>query len=178
MTVLASMFGIAGIAVLAIRRSALGRRLVATNDSPAASATIGLGVRTTKLLAFAMSAGLAGLAGALYGGLQGQVGANDFGLFSSMTLLLLLVICGVRTVSGALVAGIGFAALPVLQSHVSWVSDLVGLVTGVGVVLVGRLPNGLFGSSPVHRRIEARRLARVYTSDPITADVIQDHANA
>lgn len=145
LVVLAAAFAIAAVAALAIRRSSAGRRMVAVSDSATASATLGIGQRPAKLLTFATSAALAGIGGALYGGLQGQVGSNDFGLFGSMTLLLLLVIFGVRSVSGALAAGLAFAALPVLQSHVSWLSDLVGLVTGVGVVLVGRLPNGLFG---------------------------------
>ncbi len=60
--------------------------------------------------------------------------------------MLLLVIWGVRTPAGALLAGLTMAALPVIQSHVSWVSDLSALVVGVGVVLVGRLPNGVTGA--------------------------------
>jgi ABC-type branched-subunit amino acid transport system permease subunit len=89
---------------------------------------------------------MAGLGGALYGGLQGPVSADDFQVLVSLTLLLLLVIWGVRTPTGALLAGMTLALLPVLQSHVSWVSSLPALVVGVGVVLVGRLPNGVVGA--------------------------------
>lgn len=143
---LAVVFALCAVGVLAIRRGTFGRRLLALSDSPAACATVGLNVRRTRLAVFALSAGMAGLGGALYGGLQGPVSADDFQVLVSLTLLLLLVIWGVRTPTGALLAGMTLALLPVLQSHVSWVSSLPALVVGVGVVLVGRLPNGVVGA--------------------------------
>jgi branched-chain amino acid transport system permease protein len=143
---LSVVFALCAVLVLAVRRGTFGRRLVALNDSPAACATVGLNVRRTRLAVFALSAAMAGLGGVLYGGLQGPVSADDFQVLVSLTLLLLLVIWGVRTPTGALLAGLTMATLPVLQSHVSWVSSLPALVVGVGVVLVGRLPNGVTGA--------------------------------
>ena len=67
-------FVLSALLVLAIRRSLFGRRLVAVNDSPAAYATVGLDIGFTKVAVFAMAAGMAGLAGALYGTVQGIVG--------------------------------------------------------------------------------------------------------
>lgn len=166
---LSVVFALCAVTVLALRRSTFGRRLVALSDSPAACATVGLKVRRTRLAVFALSAGLAGLGGALYGGLQGPVSANDFQVLVSLTLLLLLVIWGVRTPTGALAAGLSFAALPVLQSHVSWVSSLPALVVGVGVILVGRLPNGVVGS--IANLVADRRLSRSMSGIEVTAPV-------
>jgi len=152
---LSVVFALCAVGVLALRRGTFGRRLVALSDSPAACATVGLNVRRTRLAVFALSAGLAGLGGALYGGLQGPVSATDFQVLVSLTLLLLLVIWGVRSPLGALAAGLSMAALPVLQSHVSWVSSLPALVVGIGVIAVGRLPNGVVGLASevaLHRR--------------------------
>ncbi|MHB1891510.1 MAG: ABC transporter permease [Acidimicrobiales bacterium] len=178
LVVLAVAFALCAIGVLALRRSTLGRRLVAMSDSPAACATLGLSQRPLGIAAFGMSAALAGFGGALYGGLQGQVGANDFGLFGSMTLLLLAVIFGVRTVSGALVAGMAFAALPVLQSHVSWMTDLLGVVTGAGVVLVGRMPNGIFGMErPDRRAVRSPAAAARVPEANRHAELAGDHAS-
>ena len=59
-------------------------RLVGLSDSPAACATVGLDVKLTRLGVFAVSAGLAGLGGALYGG--EFVTSNDFLLFTSLEL--------------------------------------------------------------------------------------------
>ena len=90
-----------------------------------------------------MSAGLAGLAGALYGGQF--VTSNDFLLFTSLELLLLLVIWGVRSVTGALLAGISLSALNLLTSNSGLAGELPFLLTGAGIVLIGWLPNGLLG---------------------------------
>jgi branched-chain amino acid transport system permease protein len=134
---LAVVFALCAVAVLALRRGTFGRRLVALSDSPAACATVGLNVRRTRLAVFALSAGLAGLGGALYGGLQGPVGANDFQVLISLTLLLLLVIWGVRSPTGALLAGMSMAVL--------LINSLSALIVGIGVILVGRLSNGVVG---------------------------------
>ena len=67
-------FVLAALLVLAIRRSLFGRRLVALNDSPAAYATVGLNIGFTKVAVFAIAAGMAGLAGALYGTVQQRGG--------------------------------------------------------------------------------------------------------
>ncbi len=81
---LALIFALCAVGVLALRRGVFGRRLLALNDSPAACATVGLNVRRTRLAVFALSAGLAGLGGALYGGLQGPVSADDFQVLVSL----------------------------------------------------------------------------------------------
>jgi len=132
-------FGLASMLVLAIRRGTFGRRLVALSDSPAACATVGLNVKLTRLAVFGISAGLCGLAGALYGGLQGPVSSNDFPLLASLFVLLLLVIWGVRTVTGALLAGLSYA---ILLAHAG---GIIGLLVGAGVILIGWLPNGVLG---------------------------------
>ena len=152
-----AVFAIAGIGVLWLRRSTLGRRLVAMGDSPAACATIGMSLTTTKLVVFAMSAGLAGLGGALLGGQQGLVGPTDFTLLGSITLLLLAVVMGIRTVTGMLFAGVALAYGPVLQSNVDSLRDVVSLAVGLGAIGIGLNPNGTFGGhTPLQRRRDRR----------------------
>jgi branched-chain amino acid transport system permease protein len=158
------IFAIASLVVLSIRRGTFGRRLVGLSDSPAACATVGLDVKMTRLGVFAVSAGLAGLAGALYGGQF--VNSNDFLLFTSLELLLLLVIFGVRSVTGALLAGLSLSALNLLTSNSGLAGELPYLLTGVGIVLIGWLPNGLLGLGwfanvpPVRRMMEGTNRTR------------------
>ena len=157
------LFALAAIGVLWLRRSTIGRRLVAMGDSPAACATIGMSLPLTKLVVFALSAGLAGLGGALLGGQQGLVGPTDFTLLGSITLLLLAVVMGIRTVTGMLFAGIALAYGPVLQSNVDVLRDVVSLLVGLGAIGLGLNPNGVFGGhTPLQRRRErkAAQLAR------------------
>ena len=143
----AAAFTACALGVLALRRSTLGRRLVALGDSPAGCATIGMGIRTTKLGVFALSAGLAGLGGALLGGQQGVVGVSDFALVLSLTLLLIAVVWGVRTVSGVLLAALAWEVVPLLNGHLGAIGNSVlPLLVGLGAVGLGKSPNGILGT--------------------------------
>jgi len=137
-------FALAGVLVLAVRRGTFGRRLVALSDSPVAYATVGLDVKLTRMGVFALSAGVAGLAGALRAQ-QVILNSSYFDLTTGLVLLLLLAIWGVRTVSGALLAGLSLAALDILSSHAGWAGQIPGLAVGAGIVLLGRAPNGVLG---------------------------------
>jgi branched-chain amino acid transport system permease protein len=139
-------FAVCALGVLALRRSTLGRRLVALGDSPAGCSTLGMSVRRTKLGVFALSAGMAGLGGALLGGQQGAVGSSDFALLLSLTLLLLAVVWGVRTVSGVLLAALLLEAAPLLQDQISSVGNVVPLLVGLGAIGLGKHQNGIVGA--------------------------------
>jgi branched-chain amino acid transport system permease protein len=162
--------------VLAIRRGTFGRRLVGLSDSPAACATVGLDVKLTRLAVFAVSAGLAGLAGALYG--DQFVTSNDFLLFTSLELLLLLVVWGVRSVSGALLAGLSLSALNLLTSNSGLAGELPFLLTGAGIVLIGWLPNGVLGLGFLSRRPGVRRISERPTKSPRTPTPIGTSVDA
>ncbi len=164
------VFALVSIGLLALRRGSYGRRLRALADSPAASATVGMNLTATKLTVFAISAGLAGLAGALYGQQQGLVGEPDFQLLLSLTLLLLAVVWGIRTMTGMLVAGLLFAFFPVIQSHVPALRDLVYLGTGLAAIGIGRNPNGVFGgNTPLQRRRDKKQAEAAAASITVAA---------
>ena len=112
-------------------------------DSPAASATFGLSLTKTKLAVFTFSAAMAGIGGAMFGGLRGTAGPTDFMMFQSLPVLLMAVIGGITTVSGALIGGLLLALLPVLQGEGPAVGGLVFLATGASAVTLGRNPNGI-----------------------------------
>jgi branched-chain amino acid transport system permease protein len=145
-----------GVALLQLRRGRLGRILIAMRDSPAACGTLGLNMRWFRVGLFGLSAGMAGLAGALFAGLRQTISATDFQLLSSLPLLLIAVVCGVTSVTGAAVGGVFFTMLPVLQSNYPRLAGLAFVVIGFGAVALGRDPNGLanvlFG---VGRKIQA-----------------------
>jgi branched-chain amino acid transport system permease protein len=160
LVLLAIVFSLVGIGVLAVRRSSFGRRLVAMGDSPSGTATVGVNITWTKLVVFTASAALAGLGGVLYGGQQSQVGAVDFQLLYSLTLLLLASVWGIKTVTGMLLAGLLFAIFPVIQSHVPALRDLLYLAVGLGAISIGRNPNGVMGGKTPLERLRDRRAAR------------------
>ena len=143
--VLAAVFVLGAIAVLALRRRAFGRRLVALNDSPAACATMGVSTTVTKVIVFTASAALAGLGGAFFGGLHGSVSNNDFLLLNSCVLLLLATIGGLYTVTGAFLAAMFYALFPVLQEQIPSLTQVQFLFTGLGALSLGRNRYGMGG---------------------------------
>lgn len=175
---LAVVFALASIGILALRRSSFGRRLSAMSDSPAASATIGLSITRTKLIVFTLSAGLAGLGGVLYGGQQGQVGANDFTLLSSLVLLLLATIWGIKTTSGMLLAGLTFAIFPVIETHLPQaLQSLTYLGTGIGAIGLGRNPNGVISANSPLQKWRDRKAAQASASlEEPTPKAVEDRA--
>jgi branched-chain amino acid transport system permease protein len=156
-----------GIGLLQLRRGKLGRILIAMRDSPAACGTLGLNMRWFRVGLFGMSAGMAGLAGALFAGLRQTISATDFQLLSSLPLLLLAVVCGVTSVTGAAIGGVFFMMLPVLQSNYPGLAGLAFVVIGFGAVALGRDPNGLANLLfALGRKVEAR-LAPALPSFPV-----------
>ena len=137
------LFVLLGLALLVVRRGPIGRVLIALRDSPAACATLGLNQRWLRVAVFSVSAGVAGLAGALYAGLHQFAGPDTFQELQSLPLLLAAVVAGVTTVSGAFAGGMLLMLLPVLAGTNQTLAGLEFLVLGGGAILLARDPNGL-----------------------------------
>jgi branched-chain amino acid transport system permease protein len=156
---LSLVFAVLSVGLVALRRSRFGRRLVAVNDSPSACLTLGIDMTRSKLVVFTVSAAMAGLGGALYGGAQGTVTQNNFPFVLSLTLLLLAVAWGVRTTAGMLFGGVAFALGPVLERHLTHPRDVFTLLVGLAAIGVSRNPEGTFGGITVLRLLRDRRAA-------------------
>jgi branched-chain amino acid transport system permease protein len=162
---LALVLAAGSVGLLALRRHAFGRRLIALNDSPAASATMGVSPVTTRLAVFTLASGAAGLGGALLGGLHGSVSPNDFLLLNSCVLLLLATIGGLYTPTGAILAAMFYALFPELQKAVPELGQVQFLLTGLGVLALGRNRYGMGGQiAEAGERLRALRVQRVEVS--------------
>jgi branched-chain amino acid transport system permease protein len=97
----------------------------------------------TKVTVFALSAAMAGAAGALYGPIRGSAGSLDFNVVRSLFVFLLATVGGITTVTGAFIGGVVFTALPIIQEE--WLSgdiQLEGLFIGIGAIVISRSPHG------------------------------------
>ena len=166
---LAVVLALCMVGVGALRRGRYGRRLVSMNDSPAACSTVGLSLTLTKLSVFAFSAAMAGLAGALYGGLNTEVSASAFDFLLSIAIFAGLTLTGVNLLTGAAMTGIFLAVGPVIGAHLPQIPDFTQLGIGVGVVSIGRNPNGIGRLyDEVRERWAAHRLRRGPGLDQLT----------
>lgn len=152
--------------------SRLGRRLLATRDSEAFAASVGIPVPVMRAAVFSVSAALAGLAGALFAHQSGFVGSDAFTISLSLTLLIAAVIGGLASRSGAL---IGTAILLAIVELIAGL-EKYGLMVYGGIMLVVLLAfprgaSGIIGS--VSKRWRSRRpISGRTVGDGLAADIV------
>lgn len=125
----------------------MGRLLMATRDSSAACATLGSNLTLVKLLLFAASSAIAGVGGALWGGVEGRVTSLNFQYELGLSLVLIVYIWGIASPAGSFLGGLSLSvAFPQIVPHLpDRYSQLAFIGTGFGAVSLGRNPNGAIG---------------------------------
>jgi branched-chain amino acid transport system permease protein len=127
-----------------IQRGGLGRALVIMRSNPLVAATMGVNAGRLKVLAFAWSALLAGVAGSLIALVDQFVAPQTFTFMLSILLLVGAVIGGIHSIVGALIGGLILVILPQLtdRAGLGWVGVIYG-ASVVAVIMVA--PNGITG---------------------------------
>jgi branched-chain amino acid transport system permease protein len=113
-------------------RSPTGRAWVAIRDSEIAAQSMGVNLAYYKTLAFAYSAGLMGVAGALFAHKVGFLAPDIFSVLLSIQFLLMVVVGGLGSLHGALFGATFVALLPVLISEArdrvpAWVGQVAAV---------------------------------------------------
>jgi branched-chain amino acid transport system permease protein len=110
--VLAIVFGVVGLLIINLKRATSGLVFASMRSSEPASVTTGISILRAKLILFSASAFVAGLGGALYASVIGSATPRSFNALVGIVWLAIVVTWGVRSVIGALVAGMIFAIAP------------------------------------------------------------------
>lgn len=128
-----------------------GRGFFALRENERAAATLGVPLARYRVLAFAVSGGMAGLAGAVHVLNQGIATSADFTTAQSIALVAMVVIGGLGSVEGAVLGALVVEGLPDLLSFDNrWV---VPIGTGVLLfVVISRAPGGLAGLLHLSRK--------------------------
>ncbi len=116
--VVAVLMVLALVVVHRILKSHLGRAFEALRDSPVACDCMGVSVYAHKVYAFVISAGLAGLAGALYTYSEEYISPNTYNFELTIMFLLAVIMGGRKTRSGALIGALIVVMLPSLLSDI------------------------------------------------------------
>jgi ABC-type branched-subunit amino acid transport system ATPase component/branched-subunit amino acid ABC-type transport system permease component len=148
----------AGMAMVAIHRSRLGRVLKAMSDSPRAASAMGLSTNVSKVIVFCMSAFLAGIAGSLLGVSRGFAVGNDpfFNSFNSLLLLAMLALAPFAEPWYALVPAIA----SVIPAYVTGENTTYWLSAGFGIAAVMVAAQGGHPAMPERWRAVLDRLGR------------------
>lgn len=141
------------VGVTNLRRGTLGRRMLAVRANERAAAAAGIDVASTKLVAFGISAFIAGVGGALIGYRFGSISDTSYGLFASLTVLAFAYIGGITSVGGALLAGavtaggVMFFGLEQLTAGSGSSANLQLFIGGIALVVTAILnPQGIAGA--------------------------------
>lgn len=151
-----------------------GRALRAIHGSEVGAQACGIDIVATKVQVFVVSAGLAGLAGALGAHYIGSLSPSSFTLHRSIVFLTMVALGGSGSLFGALGAAVLLTLLPYADAIIpglgrdasaflqNWEPDIYGLVL-IGVMLF--MPHGLSGVAAALRRKLARMVAPSYAKE-------------
>ncbi|MFJ6792855.1 ATP-binding cassette domain-containing protein [Streptomyces sp. NPDC091268] len=152
----------------ALRDSPTGRAMLAVRSAPAAAMACGVSVLRTKLLLFALSAGLAGFGGVMCASFNTRITATDFTAMTGLVWLAVVVAAGVRRPQYAAVAGLVFALAPrLLSDYVTASAHLPVILFGLAGLALANDPDGYCAAVPV--RWARRRAAASRSSAPVPA---------
>ncbi len=141
--VVLAVLAIVSVVLAWILRTPFGVLLAATSENEERLQFFGFNTSALKAAAFAMSAALAGLAGALYAPHQGIVTPQAVGFLLSAEFVIWTAVGGRASLAGPVVGAviIGFLASELRDTFRYW-EVVIGLIF---IVVVLRLPNGLVG---------------------------------
>jgi ABC-type branched-subunit amino acid transport system permease subunit len=132
-----------------IRRSGTGRRFLSVRANERAAAAAGVNVPRTKMLAFAIGAGLAGLAGTLFAIQIGNVSSASFVFTLGLTVLAFTYLAGITSINGAIIAGMLAPAsvITVVSAYLfkgAAIEDYVPIIGGISLIFTAIIhPEGI-----------------------------------
>ena len=142
------------LGILNLLRAPTGRAFVAIRDSEISAQSMGINLAYYKTLSFSISAGLAGVAGALYAHNLRFISPDQFNLLQSIDLLLMIVIGGLGSIHGVFLGAIFLIILPQgISAAKGFLPEFIGQAPGLKSVIYGAVliafvlfePMGLYG---------------------------------
>ena len=126
-------------------RSPTGRAWVAIRDSEIAAQSMGVHLPLYKSVAFAYSAALMGLAGALFAHKIAYLAPDIFSILFSIQMLLLVIVGGLGSLQGAVFGAIFVALLPpiiaILRDSIP--ANMASIASATGIGLIGTVGRGI-----------------------------------
>lgn len=139
---------VALVSILAanLARSRAGRALQAIRDRDLAAELTGVDIARTKVAVFAVSSGLAALAGALLGAYQEFVSPSEWNLVLSIQYIAIVIVGGLGSVYGPVVGALFVGSLPrIIEEYSDSLPGVAASAGDDGVITVFALNQVLFG---------------------------------
>jgi branched-chain amino acid transport system permease protein len=149
------MIVIAAFLLFRMCHSKIGRALVAIREDELAASCMGVPALRVKLMAFGVSAFIAGLAGAVFAAKQTIITPDSFDFVLSVLLLAMVVLGGMGNIWGAALGALVLGVLPELLRGFSIYRMLI--FGSVMILMMVFRPQGILGSQIIRRELEARK---------------------
>ena len=121
-------------------RSRAGRAIMSIRDNRIAAEAMGINVTKYKLMAFSISAALAGAAGVLYGHNYSALQAGKFNYNMSIQVLLFVVLGGMTSLRGAMIAAVVLTVLPEMLRGLEDYRMLIYAIVLIVVMIFNQSP--------------------------------------
>lgn len=140
------IFFITLVVVILVRNlvnSNFGRAFISIRENEIAAETLGINVFRYKVMSFAISAFIAGIAGGLFAHLMGFIQPDQFAMTKSTDYLVMLYAGGTASLSGSIIAS---AVLTILPETLRFINDWRLVIYALLMIFIMlRRPNGLYG---------------------------------
>lgn len=156
----AIVLALLAIAVANLRRTGVGRRFLAVRDNERAAAAAGINVARTKLMAFMLSSGIAGIGGVMLGFKQVEVSSANFLYGFSLSALAFAYLAGITSINGAMIAGLLLSAGALVPTTSNYffagtnIENYLAPLGGLGIIVTAIIhPEGVapfFGEGMRH----------------------------
>lgn len=131
--------------VLNLMHSRSGRAIMAIRDNRIAAESVGINITKYKLLAFTISASIAGVAGVLYAHNLSSLAATtkNFGYNMSIMILVFVVLGGIGNIRGSIIAAVILTALPELLRGLNNYRMLIYAIVLIAMMLFNSAPKAV-----------------------------------
>jgi branched-chain amino acid transport system permease protein len=141
-----ALVAIVALVAANIARSRAGRALQAIRDRDLAAELTGVDLARTKVAVFALSSGLAALAGALTGAYQEFVSPSEWNLVLSIQYIAIIIVGGLGSVYGPVLGAIFVGSLPrIIEEYSDSIPGVAASASDDGFITVFALNQMLFG---------------------------------
>jgi len=133
------------IVILNLIHSRAGRAIMAIRDNRIAAESVGINITKYKLMAFSISASIAGVAGVLYAHNLATLTASpkNFGYNMSIMILVFVVLGGIGNMRGSIIAAVLLTVLPELLRGLNDYRMLIYAIILISVMIFNWSPKGI-----------------------------------
>ena len=129
--------------VLNLIHSRTGRAIMAIRDNRIAAESVGINITKYKLMAFTISASLAGVGGVLYAHNYASLAGGTFDYNMSILILVYVVLGGIGNIRGSMIAAVVLTALPELLRGFSNYRMLIYAIVLIAMMLFTSAPSAI-----------------------------------